>query len=268
MDTRQEATEAEPQRQPWLAGKVALVTGAASGIGPAAARRFAEEGAAVALVDRDAAGLHRVAELIAAAGGRSLVVTADIASAADNSRMVAEARRVFGRLDIAFLNAGILGPMGGFASLTAEAFDTVLRTNLYGCFHALKALFDAIADDGAIVVTASTAGLAGLPDAPAYSTAKHGIIGLVQSSAAAFAARNVRINAICPGGVATPMAGAAQSDNLVAPEVLRMPPFGGMSSAQHVAELALFLASSRSSAMTGASIAIDVGWTAGLPPAG
>ncbi|MFO1185716.1 MAG: SDR family oxidoreductase [Bauldia sp.] len=248
-----------------LEGKAALITGAASGIGAAAAQRFAAEGAAVCLADTDAAGLARVKRLLEATGARAVSVTADIGRREDNIAMIAQAVAAFDKLDAAFLNAGVLGGMAGFDALTPELFDRVVRTNLYGVFYGLKALLPVVSAGGAVVVTASTAGLFGLSENAAYSASKHGIVGLVRSAAAAFAAKRIRLNAICPGGVATPMAGVPQSDALVAPADLAMPDFRGMASPQHVAELAVFLASSRASAITGACHVVDVGWTTALP---
>lgn len=258
-------TAARPDGGAWLAGKVALVTGAGSGIGAAAARRFAEEGAAVCLVDLHADPAGKVAAEIRERGGQALALAADISKEADNTAMIAGAVEKFGRLDIAYLNAGILGPMAGFEALTLGDFDRILRTNLYGCFHGLKALSATLADGGAIVVTASVAGILGLKENPAYSASKHGILGLVKSTAPAFAKRHIRINAICPGGVATPMAGVMEAPAILPPGALTQPDFGGMALPQQVAELALFLASSRASAITGACYVIDAGLTTNLP---
>src|SRR5690606_2509264 len=119
--------------------------------------------------------------------------------------MVAAATRAFGRLDAAFLNAGYLGGAPGFDGLDFEAFDRVIRTNLYGCFHGIKAAVSVLPQGGAVVVTASIAGVLGYSGNPAYTASKHGILGLIRASAEALAARGIRINAVCPGGVATPM---------------------------------------------------------------
>lgn len=249
----------------WFEGKSVIVTGAASGIGAAAAQRFAQEGAPVCLTDIDAEGLERVAGLIKRAGGRVLTMKADVSSAEDNAAIVSHTISTFGRLDVAFLNAGYLG--GASGALNFAAFDRIIRTNLYGCFHGLTSVLPRMETGGAVVVTSSIAGLRGLTENPAYAASKHGVIGLVRSVASLFAAKGIRVNAICPGGVATPMAGAAQSDAIVPPEALAMPPYRGMSEAQHIAELALFLASNRASALTGATVVADAGWTATIGPA-
>jgi NAD(P)-dependent dehydrogenase (short-subunit alcohol dehydrogenase family) len=246
----------------WLEGKAVIVTGAASGVGAAAAQRFAAEGALVCLADVDAAGIGRVAALITKAGGKAIAVKTDVSKPDDNERLMDRAVGEFRRLDVVFLNAGQLGGFDGFAGLTLEDFDRILRTNLYGCFHGLKSAYARIERGGAVVVTSSIAGLQGLSENPAYAASKHGILGLVRSASQAFAGRRVRVNAICPGGILTPMAGVPQSDDIVAPEGLAMADYRGMSSAQQVAELALFLASSRASAITGAAYVIDAGWTA------
>jgi NAD(P)-dependent dehydrogenase (short-subunit alcohol dehydrogenase family) len=247
-------------------GSAVIVTGAASGIGAAAAQRFAAEGASVCLADRDLRGAERVAALCVKLGQKAIALEVDVSKAADNQRMIAKTIAAFGRINVAYLNAGYLGPLTGFDAVDEQMFDRIIQTNLYGCFHGIRALYPKIERGGAIAVTASIAGLQGLPENPAYAASKHGVLGLVRSYSAAFAAKNVRINAICPGGVATPMIGIPQSDALQDPDKLQMPDFRGTSSAQQVAELALFLCSTRASAITGASYVVDAGWTAVLGP--
>lgn len=248
----------------WFTGKSVLVTGAASGIGAMTAQRFAAEGASVCIADRDEAGLARTAATIRAAGGRAEPLQADVSSADDNRAMVQKAIESFGRLDAVHLNAGILGSMNGFGDEDLETFDRILRVNLYGCFHGLKAALPRIAEGGAVVVTASIAGFLGLAENPAYSASKHGILGLVRSSARAFGERGARVNAICPGGVETPMGGVMEAAPMVAPEAMKHPAWRGSVTAQHVAELALFLASPRSAGMNGSTVTVDAGFTAAL----
>jgi NAD(P)-dependent dehydrogenase (short-subunit alcohol dehydrogenase family) len=220
-------------------GRAILVTGAASGIGRAAAIRFAQEGGQVAVADLNGDGARRVAAEI---GGSAIAIEADVAKEADNQRMVEEVHRHFGRLDIAFLNAGYLGPMNGFAGTDLQLFERHLSINLTGVFLGLKAVEPKIESGGAVVVTGSTAGLLGLAESPGYTAAKHGVIGLVKASAPSFAARGARINVICPGGVATPMMGGADPP-IVAPHDLPRVKMRSMGTAQHVAEMALWLAS-------------------------
>jgi NAD(P)-dependent dehydrogenase (short-subunit alcohol dehydrogenase family) len=220
-------------------GRAVLVTGAASGIGRAAAIRFAQEGAKVCLADLV---VEKAQEVAASIGEPAFAIKADVSSAADNEAMIAAVTERFGALDVAFLNAGYLGPMEGFDGLDEALFDRHVAINLKGVFHGLKATHKAITNGGAVVVTASTAGLIGLAESPAYTAAKHGVIGLVKASAPAFAQKGARINVICPGGVETPMMGGADATIVPTGELSRVP-MRGMGSAQHVAEMALWLAS-------------------------
>lgn len=230
--------------------KSVLVTGGASGIGRIAALRFAQEGARVCVADLNLSGAEAVADRIRADGGDAVAIKADVAQPDDNIAMIDAVIDRFGGLDIAFLNAGYLGPMQGFEATDLEFFDRLIGINLRGCFLGLKAVHGAIRDGGAVVVTASTAGLVGFAEAPAYAASKHGVIGLVKSAAPAFAARGARINAICPGGVETPMMGGADIDP-IDPSMLPRVPLRGMGSAQHVAEMALWLASPAAGFVTG-----------------
>lgn len=246
-----------------FAGRSVLVTGGASGIGRAAAIRFAQEGARVCVADLNGEGAAAVAAEI---GANAIWVQADISTAQGNAAMVTAAGGVGGKLDVAFLNAGYLGPMGGFEATDEDLFDRHLAINLKGVFLGLKAVHGVIADGGAVVVTASTAGILGLHESPAYTASKHGVIGLVKASTPAFAARGARINAICPGGVETPMMGAADQA-IVPPDALQRVPLRGMGSAQQVAEAALWLASPAAAFVNGQAHVVDGGLLSTFVPA-
>jgi NAD(P)-dependent dehydrogenase (short-subunit alcohol dehydrogenase family) len=246
-------------------GKVALVTGGASGIGAAAAQRFALEGAAVVVADMNRDGAEAVAELIRANGGRASAIGVDISSASDNEAMVAAARRDFGALDAAYLNAGAYA-QATFDEHDEATFDRMVAINLKGAFLGLKAVLPALSQGGAAVVTASTSGVIGLSVAAAYSSAKHGVIGLVRSASQAFAARGARVNAICPGPVATAILGVTGVPAVQPPETLEPTPYAGTLTPQHIAELALFLASPRSGGINGQYVIADAGYLASYPP--
>jgi len=248
-------------------GKVVLVTGAGSGMGRAAAQRFAQEGAKVCAVDLNPATAEATAEAIRAEGGDAFSSQADIAQQGDNDRMVADTVARYGGLDAAFLNAGYLGPNLDFFEIDAKTFDFIVAVNLRGCFFGMQSAGRAIRPGGAIVVTASTAAFAANQYNAIYTATKHGVVGLVKATAEAFAARKIRINAICPGVTRTGMIGFAVAEQPVPPEQLTQPDFAGLGEPQHIAELALFLASSRASFITGAAHTIDGGLMAHIPAA-
>ncbi|MHA3792685.1 SDR family NAD(P)-dependent oxidoreductase [Rhizorhabdus wittichii] len=245
-------------------GQVALVTGGGSGIGRAAARRFAAEGAAVVVADLNGEGAAATAALIREAGGRATVVTADVASEADNQAMFDAAERDYGGIDHAFLNAGMLQPYIPFEQVTTALFDRLIAVNLRGAFLGLQLALARLRPGGACVVTASAAGLIGFSEAAAYATSKHGLVGLVRSAARAFADKGLRVNAVCPGMVLTPMNGIAQDDALA--EELSHPGYRGGLSAQHIAEVALFLMSNRAAGVNGQAQLVDSALLSSFPP--
>lgn len=234
-------------------GKVALVTGAASGIGWAAAIRFAQEGARVFCADLNLAGAEAVALEI---GDNAGAVRVDVADHASNQAMVGHVMAEAGQLDIAFLNAGLYGAAEGLDTVDEALFDRLIAINLKGAFNGIKAVQPVIAQGGAVIVTASAAGVVGHPANPAYSAAKHGVVGLVKSCVDAFAARGARINALCPGGVETPLIGAPDVA-MVDPQDLPRVALRGMGRAQHVAEVALWLASPAAGFITGQGQVLD-----------
>jgi len=238
-----------------LENKSAIITGAASGIGRAAAIRFAQAGAKVCVADLNIEGAEAVAKEI---GSSAFAFQTDVTNESSNNRCVEAAIDAFGSLDIAFLNAGYLGPMEGFDSTNEELFDRHYAINLKGVFFGLKAVKSKISNGGSVIVTASTAGIIGLAESPAYSAVKHGVIGLVKASTPAFAERGVRVNALCPGAVSTPMLG--DGDTLIVdPEALNRVPLRDKGSAQHIAEAALWLAHPASGFVNGQAHIVDAG---------
>lgn len=247
--------------------KVVIVTGAASGIGRACARRFAEEGAKVCVADIDLEGAEKVAESIREAKGEAFACKVDVADERDNKRMVEETIKHFEKIDVAVLNAAIIGEFTEFLDSTVTNFDRVCGINQRGCFLGLKSLSKVLSPEGSIVVISSVAGMLGWQYSAAYSASKHAIIGLVRSCTDTFAKRHIRVNMVCPGVVATKMLGSMQEEPLIAPSQLKMPPFKGMALPQHIAEFVLFIGSSRASYCTGGVYAVDGGLTSLVPPA-
>lgn len=249
-------------------GAVALVTGGGSGIGRAACQRLAADGVRVVVADLNAEGAARTVALIEAAGGQAVAVTADIASEADNARMFDTAEQTWGGIDMAFLNAGMLQPYIPLEEVTVALFDKIIAVNLRGTFLGVREALARLRPGGACVVTASAAGVIGFAEAAAYATSKHALIGLVRSSAAAFAAKSLRINAICPGMVLTPMNGLVGSETIEDPDTLAYPDYRGGLSAQQVAEVAIFLLGRRAAGVNGQAQLVDAALLSSFAPIG
>lgn len=247
-----------------FSGRVALVTGGASGMGWAACERFARRGAAVVLADvNEAVARERLAEL-AAAGADARFVRCDVAAAADCERAVRTALREFGRLDAAFNNAGYPGEMKPLHEQSSEAWDRVIAVTLSGVFHCMRAEIAAMLDSGGgvIVNNASIAGLVGFPTIAPYSAAKHGVIGLTQTAALEYGARGIRINAVCPGYMDTPMTHASTTPEM-RQALAASTPVGRLGLAGEAAEVAVWLCSPAASYVNGAMVPVDGGVLAG-----
>ena len=247
-----------------LAGKVALITGAASGIGAASARLFAAEGARVALADLNGPGLDAVAAEIARAGGEALPVPTDVSQATQVAALVEAAVGRFGRLDVLFANAGISG-RGLVPELPEEQFERVLAVNLRGPFLCAKYAIPHLvaAGGGSIVFTASELALVGSPGGAAYCASKAALIGMARAMALDHAAQGIRVNCLCPGATDTPLLWGGKLDRAAeeADIVARMP-LGRVGRVEEIARAALFLAGDDSSFVTGTALVADGGWTA------
>lgn len=250
-------------------GKSIIVTGAASGIGAAAARLFAAEGGAVLCADW-AEGVSGTAAAITAAGGRAEALRIDAGKEEDVAVAVAKACAAFGGLDIFFANAGISGGMANVFDTTPELFAEVLRVNLIGPFLAVKHAAPKIAErgGGALVLTASVAGIRSGAGSPAYSASKAGVINLAQVSAQQLAGSNVRVNALCPGltetGMTKPTFDYAREAGKM-DRVGRLNPLRRAAQAEELARVAVFLASDEASYVNGQALAVDGGLSSSHP---
>lgn len=250
----------------WLAGRVAIVTGGASGIGRASARALAREGARVCVADLNAEGAERVAKEIASAGGEAFGFAMDVSDLAQNEALVRETVERFGSLHVAFLNAGIAVPSTILAG-DVDAWDRVVAVNLRGVFLGLRSVAPALIQTGggAIVATASVAGLRGGVGMPSYYASKHGVVGLVKAAAAELAPHKIRVNAVCPGVIDTPILGPLHGVKEFTEGVFaRLHLLNRVGQPEEVAELVVYLASDRAAFMTGGAYPIDGGITASI----
>jgi NAD(P)-dependent dehydrogenase (short-subunit alcohol dehydrogenase family) len=249
------------QRAGELAGKAALITGGASGIGAAAARALAREGAALAIADFDAKRAGDVAEQLRSAGARAVAIAVDVAQPAQVEAMVQRALAELGRLDALVNSAGISPPMIATHEYPLADWDRCLAVNLSGTFYAIRAAVPALlaAGGGAIVNVASMMGQIAHPGIPAYVATKHGVVGLTKVVALDYAKRGIRCNAVCPGNTDTPMTRGAMAPD-VFEAVGRVAPIGRYGTADEIAELICFLCSPRASFITGASFVADGGF--------
>src|SRR6266511_4477034 len=246
-------------------GQVALVTGAAKGMGLATARMFAQSGASVVLADIDGDLAAKEAERIVLEGGTAIGIACDVADEAQVAAMVDRAVAEYGRLDMAFNNAGIQVPPSDAADEPIEHFERVTAVNQRGVWACMKHELRQMREqgNGSIVNCSSLGGLVGLPSRAAYHASKHGVIGLTRSAALEYAPRGVRINAVCPGTIDTPMVSdmlAKQADAMK--EIMRDQPIGRLGRPEEIDSAVLWLCSPGASFVIGHALAVDGGYTA------
>ncbi len=243
-----------------LDGKVALITGAASGIGRATALLFAKEEAKIAVADYVPAGGQETVKMIQKAGGDAVFIEADVSQAANVERMVKTTVNAYGQIDILFNNAGVGQTGDSMLETTEDEWDRVLNINLKGVFLCSKYAIPVMLDQGGgvIINTASIAGLVGLPGIPAYGVSKAGVIQLTRMMAAEYGRQNIRVNCICPGAIQTPM---TESVSLPMDAYIQVQFLNRTGQPEDIARAALYLASDDSSFVTGVALVVDGGWT-------
>ncbi|MDY0812994.1 glucose 1-dehydrogenase [Kitasatospora purpeofusca] len=246
-------------------GQVAFVTGASSGMGLATARAFAEAGAAVALADIDENAVKAAAKELTDAGHRALAVVCDVTDEQQVAAAVDRTVEAFGRLDAAYNNAGIMPPPTDAADESADQFDRVTAVNLRGIWASMKHELRHMRAQGSgtIVNCSSLGGLVGNPGRAAYHATKHGVIGLTKSAALEYGPRGVRINAVCPGTIATPMVDAmVEGGELDRDQAETGQAIERLGTADEIAQAVLWLCSPGSSYVTGIALPVDGGYTA------
>jgi NAD(P)-dependent dehydrogenase (short-subunit alcohol dehydrogenase family) len=247
-----------------VAGKVALVTGAANGIGRAAALAFVREGASVVAADVSEQGNQETARMIEEAGGRALAVGCDVSQAEDIEAALDQAVETFGRLDFAFNNAGVEQPLTATADLTETTWDRIVDINLRGVFLCMRHEVPLLLRQGGgvIVNTSSGAGVKGFAGQAAYCAAKHGVIGLTKAAALDYAKVNIRVNAVCPGIIETPMMDRFSGGTPEGRErVIAQEPVGRMGRPEEIAAAVVWLCSDAAAFVTGHAMVIDGGQT-------
>ncbi len=253
-----------PNENGSFAEKVAFVTGAANGIGRAAALAFAREGAKVVVADVSEQGIQETARLIEEAGGRALALKCDVTRAEDVKAALDRTVDAFGRLDYAFNNAGVEQPVKPAADLTEEEWDRIIDIDLRGVFLCMKHQIPFMLKQGggAIVNTSSGAGVKGIAGQAAYCAAKYGIIGLSKAAALDYAKSNIRVNVVCPGIIETPMMDRFSGGTPEGREkVIAQEPIGRMGKPEEIAAAVLWLCADAASFVVGHALVIDGGQT-------
>ncbi len=245
-------------------GKVALVTGAASGIGKSTALLYAQNGAKVIISDIDDAGGQETVEAIAKAGGEAMYEHADVSNPDDCMRLVGQALARYDRLDFACNNAGIGGEQNPVAQLSVDGWNQTIAINLSGVFYCMRYEIQAMLKNGggSIVNMASILGQVGFAGAAAYVSAKHGVVGLTQTAALEYSKSGIRVNAVGPAFIQTPMIAGIASDPVAAQALTAAHPIGRLGQPEEVAELVIWLSSDKASFVTGNYYAVDGGYLA------
>jgi len=248
-----------------LEGRVALITGGASGFGRAAALKFCAEGAQVAIGDLNGDGAEHTAHAVRSSGGEALAAQVDVAEPASVTRFFERVVNQFGRIDCAFNNAGILGPLGDLHTCTLEDYERVMAVNVRGvwlCMQAEIALMlgqQAPSDGHSIVNTASVAGLVGSALLPAYAASKHAVVGLTRTAARGYGRRGIRVNCVCPGPIETPLAGPLFEHGTLRETMLARQAIDHFGTPEEVAAVVVWLSSPAASLVTGTPMRVDGG---------
>jgi NAD(P)-dependent dehydrogenase (short-subunit alcohol dehydrogenase family) len=242
-------------------GKTAFITGAGSGIGRATAVAFAAEGARVVVTDRTEAALKETAEHVKAACAEVLAIACDVSKPEEVEAAVTQAVQVFGRIDCALNNAGVENKATPLHEIELQEWDRILDINLRGTFICIKhEIAQMVRQGGGVVVnTSSGAGIRGVPGGAAYAASKHAIIGLTKSAALDYAKQNIRVNAVLPGNIATPMMDRFTGGDIQ--KAIDLEPVGRLGKPEEIAEAVLWMCSDLGGFVTGASIVVDGGWS-------
>ncbi len=245
-------------------GKAALVTGGSSGIGRATAAAFAREGAKVAVADVNAAGGRETASMLEESGAEALFLQADVTKASEVEAMVDKVVGAWGKLDYAFNNAGVGGGAGSISTVTEADWDFVMDVNSKGVWLCMKYELRQMEKQGggAVVNTSSVFGLAGDAGGAAYTASKHAVMGLTKSGALEYAESGIRVNAVCPGFIRTPMTKGIQDDPESLRRMMARHPLARGAEPEEVAEAVIWLCSDAASFVTGHGLAVDGGFMA------